>query len=44
MLSASLDALLKLPETTYPTKLFDNDCVTLYKVSPDYAETTAKIS
>ena len=26
-----LDALLKLSKTSYPQKLFDYDCVTLYK-------------
>ena len=30
MLSSSLDTLLKLSKTTYPQKLFANDCVTLY--------------
>ena len=30
MLSPSLDTLLKLSKTTYPQKLFANDCVTLY--------------
>ena len=29
MLSSSLDTLLKLSKTTYPQKLFANDCVTL---------------
>ena len=36
MLSSSLDTLLKLSKTTYPQKLFANDCVTLYVLeSPD---------
>ena len=32
MLSSSLDTLSKLSKTTYPQKLFSNDCVTLYSV------------
>ena len=31
MLSSSLDTLIKLSKTTYPQKLFANDCVTLYQ-------------
>ena len=30
MLSSFLDALLKLPKTSSPQKLFDYDCATLY--------------
>ena len=29
-MSSSLDTLSKLSKTTYPYKLFENDCVTLY--------------
>ena len=32
MLSSSLDTLLNLSKTTYPQKLFANDCVTLYNI------------
>ena len=32
MLSSSCNALLKLSKTTYPQKLFDYDCITLYIV------------
>ena len=30
MLSSDLDALLNLSKTTYPQKLYDYDCVTVY--------------
>ena len=36
MLSSFLDTLLKLSKTTYPQKLFENDCVTLYYYIGDF--------
>ena len=37
MLSSSLYTMLKLSKTTYPIKLFDYDCVTLYHPCEDNA-------
>ena len=40
MLSSSLDALLKVSKKSSPRKLFDYDCVTLFKenIFPTYLQ------
>ena len=43
MLSSSLDTLSKLSKTTYPQKLFANDCVTLYMQKKNMVTIKTKI-